>query len=104
MLIVLSVSTEPGAVQSGCPASRGQPRDDMLRVPEATPADLGKDLVAPLLRRLRVTWGPLFTSSADEEVLRVIVDAHGPRPSLAGLLLQPDFCDQLSCSFTAWRR
>ncbi len=71
-------------------ASRGQPRDDMMPVPDAGLEDLEPELVSALLRRLRRTRGPMFAQSSDEEVLRlvrVITDTEsGPRVSLAALL------------------
>ncbi len=91
-------------------ASRGQPRDDLLPVLEATPADLDADLVASLLRRMRATRGPLFTSVSDDEMLRllrVLIDTDdGARPSLAGLLAlgryPQSFYPQLDVTFVAY--
>ncbi|MCK9896460.1 ATP-binding protein [Frankia sp. AgB32] len=91
-------------------ASRGQPRDDGLPVLAATPADLDSDLVAALVRRMRATRGPLFTSVSDDEMLRmlrVLIDTDdGVRPSLAGLLAlgryPQSFFPQLDITFVAY--
>ncbi|SNQ46470.1 putative transcriptional regulator [Frankia canadensis] len=91
-------------------SSRGQPRDDMVPVLEASPADLDADLVTSLVRRLRATRGPLFSGSSDDEVLRllrVLIDTEdGPKPSLAGLLAlgryPQRYYPQLDVTFVAY--
>jgi ATP-dependent DNA helicase RecG len=91
-------------------ASRGQPRDDMVPVPDASLEDLDSDLVAALVRRLRETRGPVFAKASDDEVLRLVrvtVDTeYGARVSLAGLLAlgryPQRFYPQLDVTFVAY--
>lgn len=73
-------------------------------------ADLDRDLVSALLRRLRDTRGQLFTRATDDEVLRmmrVIIDtAEGPAVTLGGLLAlgkyPQQFLPQLDITFVAF--
>ncbi len=91
-------------------ASCGQPRDDMVPVPDARLEDLDSDLVGALIRRLRRTRGPVFAEAPDDEILRlvrVVVDTDdGEKVSLAGLLAlgryPQRFYPQLDITFVAY--
>ncbi|MXX01256.1 MAG: transcriptional regulator [Acidimicrobiia bacterium] len=90
-------------------SGRGQPQDDMARVPGAIPEHLDPDLVASLLSRLRNRRGPGFASLDDDQILRsvgVLVGGEEPGISLAGLLAlgryPQQFVPQLNVTFVAY--
>lgn len=71
-------------------ASRGQPREDEVPVPEATFDDLDRELVAGLLGRLRQPERSYFRDLADDRALQILKVLVRERdewvPSLGGLL------------------
>lgn len=91
-------------------ASRGQPADDAAAVVGAGVADLDERLVAPFVRRLRETRGPVFADKTDDEILRlmrVVVDTpQGACITLAGLLtlgrFPQQFLPQLDVTFVVF--
>lgn len=71
-------------------ASRGQPREDEIPVPEASLEDLDSELVVGLLERLRRPDRSIFRQRTDEAALRTLkaLVRHEDRwvPSLGGVL------------------
>ncbi|MDR1264257.1 MAG: putative DNA binding domain-containing protein [Propionibacteriaceae bacterium] len=67
---------------------RGQPKDDLVVVPEAKVSDLNPELVGRLLDRLRRTRGPVFSERDDDTVLRMVgaLGQDSGHPTVAGLL------------------
>lgn len=88
---------------------RGQPREELRPVPDATLADLDRDSVDSYIRRMRSTRRA-FADRDDPTVLRmsrVLVEAGGDVvPSLAGLLAFGEFPQQhfpqLNLTFVAY--
>jgi ATP-dependent DNA helicase RecG len=91
-------------------ASRGQPREDEASVPEASPDDLDRELVAGLLGRLRQPEGSYFRALLDESALQIlkVLVRHNERwvPSVGGLLALGTYPQQffpaLAVTFVAY--
>ena len=89
-------------------SGRGQPRNDMTLVADATYEHLDRELVAALLRRMR-RRGPAVSNSDDQDILRMVgvtVGDGDPGISLAGLLslgrYPQQFVPQLNVTFVAY--
>ena len=89
-------------------SGRGQPKDDVAIVPDATMGDLNPEALAKLIDRLRRTRGPVFQTQDDKTLLRMVgVLAPGTeQPTLAGLLClgtyPQQFFPQLDITFVAF--
>jgi ATP-dependent DNA helicase RecG len=91
-------------------AGRGQPRDDVAPVPEASARDFDPASVSRLVERLRRTRGPVFAEQDEATVLRMVgalaSDEASDRPTLAGLIClgryPQQFLPQLNITFVAY--
>ncbi|MCL2482145.1 MAG: putative DNA binding domain-containing protein [Propionibacteriaceae bacterium] len=91
-------------------AEHGQPKDDVVPVPDATMGDFDPTLVTRLVERLRRTRGPVFATQDETTILRMVgaltPNPDADQPTLAGMLClgfyPQQFFPQLNITFVSY--